>query len=73
MDQGDITNSLFEDSEVIEKEHKITSAVDAINRAYGDGAIKFAIQGSGRIKNICENQSPHYTTRWCDIPKVSVK
>ena len=73
MNQGDMINSLFEDTQSIEKEHKITSAVDAINRAYGDGAIKFAIQGSGRIKNTSENQSPHYTTRWCDIPTVSVK
>ena len=32
-----------------------------------------AVQGSGKIKNASDNQSPHYTTKWSDIPKVSVK
>ena len=73
IDQCDMMHSLFEDTEAIEKEHKITSALDAINRTYGDGAIKLAVQGSGRIKTTSEKQSPHYTTRWCDIPKVSIK
>ena len=73
LDRSDMMHSLFEDTETLEKEHRITSTLDAINRIYGDGAIKFAVQGSGRIKNTSEKQSPHYTTRWCDIPKVSVK
>ena len=73
FDSGDMMHSLFEDTETLEKEHRITSALDAINRAYGDGAIKLAVQGSGRIKTTSEKQSPHYTTRWCDIPKVSIK
>ena len=73
MNQGDMMHSLFEDTEAIEKEHKITSALDAINSVYGEGSIKLAVQGSGRIKTTSEKQSPHYTTRWCDIPKVSVK
>ena len=68
-----VMHSLFEDAEATEREHKITSALDSINRLYGDGAIKLAIQGSGRIKNSSERQSPHYTTRWNDIPTVSVK
>ena len=72
-DESDMVQSLFEDTEALEKEHKITSALDAINRIYGDGTVKLAVQGSGRIKNTSENQSPHYTTSWNDIPKVSVK
>ena len=73
IDSGDMMHSLFEDTETLEKEHRITSALDAINRAYGDGAIKLAVQGSGRIKTTSEKQSPHYTTLWSDIPKVSIK
>ena len=73
MDQGSMMHSLFEDTEALEKEHRITSALDAINSTFGDGAIKLAVQGSGRIKTTSEKQSPHYTTRWCDIPKVSIK
>lgn len=73
MDRNNMVGSLFEDSEAMEKEHKITSALDAINSVYGEGAVKLAVQGSGRIKNTSENQSPHYTTRWSDIPKVIIK
>lgn len=73
MDQGSMMHSLFEDTEALEKEHRITLALDAINSTFGDGAIKLAVQGSGRIKTTSEKQSPHYTTRWCDIPKVSIK
>ena len=68
-----IMHSLFEDTEAIEREHKITSALDAINCIFGKGTIKLAVQGSGRIKTSSENQSPHYTTLWSDIPNVTVK
>jgi DNA polymerase V len=73
MDESDMVGSLFEDTEALAKEHKITSALDAINSAFGDGTVRLAVQGSGRIKTTSEKQSPHYTTRWKDIPKVSVK
>ena len=65
--------SLFEDEQAKEKEHKITSALDVINGTFGRGTVKLAAQGSGRIKASSENQSPHYTTLWEDLPKVSVK
>ena len=73
MDQSDMMQSMFEDTEEIEREHKITSALDAINSTFGAGTVKLAVQGSGHIKSTRENQSPHYTTRWTDLPKVSVK
>ena len=68
-----VMHSLFEDREAVEREHKITSALDAINATFGKGTIKLAVQGSGEIKSSSENQSPHYTTRWSDIPLVTVK
>ena len=68
-----VMHSLFEDREAVEREHKITSALDAINAAFGKGTIKLAVQGSGEIKSSSENQAPHYTTRWSDIPLVTVK
>ena len=73
MDQDDMVQSMFDDTEAIEKERLITSTLDAINRTYGEGAIRLAVQGSGHIKTTSEKQSPHYTTRWSDIPKVTVK
>ena len=71
--ENSIIYSLFEDTKAIEREHKITSVLDAINSTFGKGTIKLAIQGSGKIKTSSENQSPHYTTQWSDIPKVSIK
>lgn len=68
-----VMHSLFEDREAVEREHKITSALDAINATFGKGTIKLAVQGSGEIKSSSENQSPHYTTRWSDIPHVTIK
>lgn len=73
MDECEMVRSLFEDTEAMEREHKITSALDMINSTYGEGTLKLAVQGSGRIKSMSENQSPHYTTRWSDLPKVSIK
>ena len=73
MQESDVVHSLFEDSEAAEREHRITSALDAINGTFGRGTVKLAAQGSGRIKSSSEKQSPHYTTLWDDLPKVSVK
>ena len=71
--ESDMVQSLFDDTDATEKEHRITAALDAINRTYGDGTLKLAVQGSGHIKTSSEKQSPHYTTRWSDLPTVSVK
>ena len=73
VQQCDVVHSLFEDREASEREHRITSALDMINCTFGRGTVKLAAQGSGMIKAYRENQSPHYTTLWSDIPKVSVK
>ena len=70
---GEVMHSLFEDRAASEREHKITSTLDAINSTFGKGTIKLAVQGSGKIKSANDNQSPHYTTKWSDIPKVTVK
>ena len=71
--ESDVMHSLFEDTSTSDREHRITSALDIINSTFGAGTIKLAVQGSGKIKSSSEKQSPHYTTRWSDIPKVSIK
>lgn len=73
MAESEATPSLFDDPHALEQEQKITEALSAINSTFGDGTIKLAVQGSGSIKTTCQKQSPHYTTRWTDLPKVSVK
>ena len=66
-------HSLFEDTDALERENRLTSVVDSLNRTFGNGTLKLAVQGSGKIKTSSENQSPHYTTLWSDIPIVTVK
>jgi DNA polymerase V len=73
MAESEATPSLFDDPHALEQEQKITEALSAINSTFGDGTIKLAVQGSGHIKTTCQKQSPHYTTRWTDLPKVTVK
>ena len=69
----DVMHSLFEDTQAMEKEHRLSSALDAINGTLGKGTIKLAVQGSGNIKTASNNQSPHYTTLWSDIPTIKIK
>ena len=71
--ETNVMRSLFEDTDLVKRENNITAAIDTINNTFGKGTIKLAVQGSGKIKTTSENQSPHYTTRWTDIPKVTVK
>ena len=73
MPEAGVTRSLFADNEALERESRLSSAMDAIRSTYGRGAVRLGIQGDGHIKMSSENQSPHYTTLWSDIPKVTVK
>ena len=71
--ESGVVRSLFADNAAIERESRLSSAMDAINHAFGRGAVKIGAQGSGVIKSSSDSQSPHYTTLWSDIPKASVK
>ena len=71
--EAGVVRSLFADNADIERESRLSSAMDAINHAFGRGAVKIGAQGSGVIKSSSDSQSPHYTTLWSDIPKASVK
>ena len=73
MPAQNVIHSLFDDTTALEREHRITSVVDAVNCNFGRGTLKFAIQGSGKVKSHSESQSPHYTTKWSDLPSVTVK
>lgn len=73
VQESDLVPSLFEDRHSKECEQRITTALDVINGTFGRGTVRLAVQGSGRVKSSSERQSPHYTTRWTDLPEVSVK
>ena len=73
MQYSDATASLFTDSETADRDERLSQAMDSIKHSYGRQAVMFGVQGDGRIKMSREHQSPHYTTLWSDIPRVSVK
>lgn len=52
---------------------KLKPLIEANNRTLGPGSILFGIQGDGRFHMTQEHKSPRYTTRWTELPKVSVK
>lgn len=70
---GEVMTSLFADHEGRAREELITSTLDSINQRFGQGALHLAVQGSGHIKSHSQQQSPHYTTRWSDLPTVTIK
>ena len=65
--------SLFSDVDALEKESRLSTSIDSINKAYGRGAVLLGAQGTGVVRMQREHQSPHYTTLWADIPKASVR
>ena len=73
MQMDDYTPSLFQNAERKEKDERLSGAIDAIHAAYGRHALLFGAQGDGTIKMAREHQSPHYTTRWEDLPRVKVE
>ena len=70
MPEDGVTGSLFEDVAVYEQDCKLMKAMDAINGNFGKGTVKLGSLGNGIIKNTHEHESPHYTTKKEDFPKV---
>ena len=61
--------SLFEKPDP--KDGQLMEAMDVIERRMGLGAIRFGRSGSAaRWRPSGAFRSPHYTTRWADIPVV---
>ena len=67
------THSLFRDADADERSERLSQAIDALTATYGTGTVRFGVQGDGRVHSAREQQSPRRTTRWSEIPKVSVK
>ena len=65
--------SLFRDVEAEGRQARLSEAIDSVTTIYGPGTIRFGVQGDGQIRMARERQSPHYTTVWKDIPRVTVK
>ena len=71
--EGGHVPSLFSDCAALERGARLSGAIDTINKSLGAGTVLFGIQGDGCFHMSQDHKSPHYTTRWSDLPKVSVK
>ena len=67
------TRSLFRDTGAEDRESRLSRALDGINGTFGPGTVRFGVQGDGLVRSAREFQSPHYSTRWDEIPTVKVQ
>lgn len=59
--------------EVLEKTEQLMSVFDTINQKYGRHTIRLAAEGYSKPWAMrAEMKSPAYTTRWSDIPRVTL-
>lgn len=68
-----VVGSLFAERDMAERDERLSATIDAIRHTHGRGMLRLGAQGSGAIISAHKMQSPHYTTLWSDLPKVSVK
>ena len=63
--------TLFDDPTAREKSARLMAAMDAINQTFGRGTVRCGSSGitQGRAMR-AGNRSPHYTTRWEELPVV---
>ena len=71
--EGAHTPSLFADHAADERAERLSGCIDTINRTIGQGSILFGVQGDGRFHMTQDHKSPHYTTRWSDLPLATVR
>ena len=70
---GSHVQPLFADHDALLRDEHLSQSIEAINRSFGSGSVLFGVQGDGCFHMAQEHKSPHYTTRWSDIPSASVK
>ena len=66
-------HSLFADTAAGEREARLSEVIDCVHRSFGREALLFGVQGDGQFHMAKEHCSPHYTTRWADIPGVIIQ
>lgn len=71
--ESEMVQTLFADTEYLARNESLNTTLDSLNATFGEGTVRFGAQGDGKIKVTQEHQSPHYTTRWSDIPTVTIK
>lgn len=64
-------HDLFTDTSELEKSSKLMKTLDEINGRFGRNSLICASSGFDRKWSMkCSNRSPHYTTRWSELPCV---
>jgi len=63
--------SLFDMGEN-DKEKKLMQAMDLINSKNGNYSVRLAVQGDCKPVSLSKYRSPDYTTKWSDIPSVTI-
>ena len=54
-----------------ERDEKLMTALDALNRKMGRGTVTFGRPTPGAAWHLrCANRTPRWTTRWDELPKV---
>jgi DNA polymerase V len=64
--------TLFDQPETAARSARLMAAIDAANKAFGRNTLRSAATGISqqRWKARSNNCTPHYTTRWEDLPEV---
>ena len=74
IEQADAhTLPLFADAQAGEREARLSEVIDSVHRSFGRESLLFGVQGDGKFHMAQDHQSPHYTTRWEDLPSVKVR
>lgn len=69
VDKPVVQQSLFDDLQLKGKSAGLMRAMDAINRRFGDIVLRSAAVGTKHDWQMRSgNRSPHYTTRWDELP-----
>ncbi|MCZ7649296.1 MAG: Y-family DNA polymerase [Planctomycetota bacterium] len=68
---GSVQGSLF-DARDREKSRRLMAALDAANRAWGTGTVRYAAEGFEKPwRTLCNSRSQRYTTRWDELLSVA--
>jgi DNA polymerase V len=64
--------TLFDDQQARKRSSALMATLDKINQSCGSGTIQFGAEGFGKREwqAKSDNLSPHYTTRWDELPEA---
>ena len=71
--KGPVQQSLFDAEAQMENDKRMMQVLDDINTTMGVGTLHFASSGFSRKWHMRQlNRSPRYTTRWDELPVITL-